>query len=62
MKTQVAEALVDTLRPIRERTEELLGDSAELDRLLAAGADRAAETASATLDRVYDAVGFLRAQ
>ncbi len=62
LKTQVAEALVDTFKPIRERTEELLGDSAELDRLLAAGAARAAETATATLDRVYDAVGFLRAQ
>ncbi len=62
LKTQVAEAVVDTFRPIRERTEELLADSAELDRLLAEGATRAAETATATLDRVYDAVGFLRAQ
>lgn len=62
LKTQTAEALVEEFGPIRQRTEELLSDPAELDRLLSTGAERAAHTAAATLERVYDAVGFLRAQ
>ena len=49
-----------SLTPVRERTEELMADPAELDRLLARGADRANELASATLGRVYEAVGLLR--
>ena len=62
LKTQTAEALVEECGPIRQRTEELLSDPAELDRLLSTGAERAAHTATTTLERVYDAVGFLRAQ
>jgi tryptophanyl-tRNA synthetase len=48
------------LEPVRTRTLELLDDPAEIDRLLAEGAAKAREVASATLDAVYDAVGFLR--
>ena len=59
LKTQVAEAVVGAFAPIKARTEELLSDPAELDRLLALGATRANEVATATLQRVYDAVGFL---
>ncbi|GAA1691861.1 tryptophan--tRNA ligase [Microcella alkalica] len=59
LKSAVAEAVVEELRPIRERTLELLDDPAELDRLLAINADRASAIADATLARVYDAVGFL---
>jgi tryptophanyl-tRNA synthetase len=47
------------LAPIRERANELLADPAELDRLLAHGADKAREIASATLADVYSKVGFL---
>ena len=42
------------------RTLELLEDPAELDRLLAVGADRASERAEPTLREVYDRVGFVR--
>ena len=51
--------MVAEFAPVRERALELLADPAELDRLLTANADRAAEIADATLRRVYDAVGFL---
>lgn len=61
LKTQVAEAVVTAFRPIRERTNELLADPAQLDHLLASGAARASEIAAATLERVYSAVGFLPA-
>jgi tryptophanyl-tRNA synthetase len=59
LKGAVAEAVVEELRPIRERTLELLDDPAELDRLLAINAERASAIADATLARVYDAIGFL---
>ena len=36
-----------------------LGDPAELDRILARNADRAAEIAGETLAKVYDRIGFL---
>ncbi|HEU4807607.1 MAG TPA: tryptophan--tRNA ligase [Homoserinimonas sp.] len=59
LKGAVADAVVGTFGPIRERALELLDDPAELDRLLAANADRANEIAEATLARVYDRIGLL---
>lgn len=61
LKTGLAEVVEERFAPVRSRTEELLADPAELDRLLARGAERANEVASATLARVYDAIGLLRA-
>lgn len=60
LKKGLAEVVDETFSPIRQRTHELLDDPAELDRLLAQAADRASEVASATIDRVYDAMGLLR--
>ncbi|XKF78856.1 tryptophan--tRNA ligase [Glutamicibacter arilaitensis] len=59
LKVAVAEAVVERLTPIRERTLELLDDPAELDRLLLAGAAKARTVASATVADVYEKVGFL---
>jgi tryptophanyl-tRNA synthetase len=58
-KAAVAEALVEYLRPTRERYEELASDPAELERLLAVGAARAQEIADATMTRVRAATGLL---
>ena len=59
LKKDVAEIVVDLATPYRDRTLELLADPAELDRILAEGAERARDVASTTLARVYDRVGFL---
>jgi tryptophanyl-tRNA synthetase len=59
LKNQVAEAVLEVVEPIRNRANELLSDPAELDSLLAAGADRANELAEATLAKVYDRIGFI---
>ncbi len=59
-KKDVADAVVERVAPIRERTLELLEDPAELDRLLAIGADKASERAERMLREVYDRVGFVR--
>ncbi|XP_042488909.1 tryptophan--tRNA ligase, chloroplastic/mitochondrial-like isoform X2 [Macadamia integrifolia] len=42
------------------RYEEIMSDSAYLDRVLAEGATKAAVVADATLNNVYQAMGFLR--
>ena len=59
LKVDLAELVASHLGPIRDRANELLADPAELDRLLAHGADKAREIASATLADVYAKVGFL---
>jgi tryptophanyl-tRNA synthetase len=59
LKSATADAVVAEFGPVRERALELLADPAELDRVLAANADRAAEIAETTLARAYDRVGFL---
>lgn len=61
LKTQVAEAVVAMIDPIRLATTDLLDDPAELDRILARGATRAEAIAEQTLSRVYERVGFLPA-
>ncbi|MGY1703242.1 tryptophan--tRNA ligase [Geodermatophilus sp. SYSU D00697] len=58
-KKELAEVVVDFVTPVRERTQELLDDRAELERILAAGAARAREVAATTVATVYDRVGFL---
>jgi tryptophanyl-tRNA synthetase len=58
-KTDLAEVVVETFAPIRTRALELLADPAELDRVLAGNADRAAKIADATLATVYDRIGLL---
>jgi tryptophanyl-tRNA synthetase len=43
LKEAVTEAVIEELRPVRERTRELLSEGAELDRIRARGAELAAE-------------------
>ncbi|MDL2273523.1 tryptophan--tRNA ligase [Oscillospiraceae bacterium OttesenSCG-928-G22] len=58
-KPAVAEAVVETLRPIREESERLLADPAELTRLYRMGAEKARTAAAETLRRVSERVGFV---
>lgn len=60
LKSATADAVVAAFDPVRQRALELLADPAELDRVLAGNADRAEAIARATLERVYDRIGFLR--
>lgn len=62
LKAQAADAVVAFAEPFQARVADLLGDVAELDRLMAAGANRAREVAAATLADVYDRVGFVAAR
>ena len=59
LKSRVADVAVELIGPLRDRAESLLADPAELDRLLAVGATRAAEVANAKMSLVRERVGFL---
>ncbi|KGN29816.1 tryptophanyl-tRNA synthetase [Knoellia sinensis KCTC 19936] len=61
LKKEVADVVVDALTPFQKRMAELLDDPAELDRILASGADRARVVAQATMARVRDLVGLVPA-
>ena len=58
-KPAVGEAVVETLRPIREETERLLKDKAYLESVYKAGAEKASYIANKTLRKVYKKVGFV---
>ena len=57
-KPALAELMVETLRPIGARLAELQRDPAELDRLLAVGAEKARAVAEPTLKAAYAAMGL----
>ncbi|MEP3421377.1 MAG: tryptophan--tRNA ligase [Erythrobacter sp.] len=59
-KPVLAEALVETLRPINARFLELKDDTEALDAILARGASKAREHAIPTLSAAYKALGLLR--
>jgi tryptophanyl-tRNA synthetase len=57
LKADAAAAVIELLRPVQARYEELVTDPAALAELLVKGADRAQVTAGATLERAQRAVG-----
>jgi len=62
LKSEVAEALIEELRPVRERYHELMADPAELDGMMARGAERARSVAEPKLRVVKERVGFIAAR
>ena len=58
-KTAVGEAVIETLRPIREEATRLLKDKAYLEGVYRSGAERASYEAEKTLRKVYKKIGFL---
>jgi tryptophanyl-tRNA synthetase len=61
-KNDVAEAAVEAIVPIQERFAELRSDPAELQRLLARGAEKARKASEPTLDAMYDRMGFVKSE
>lgn len=59
LKSDTAAMVLDLIGPMRSAVEEYLADPAELTRLMALGAHKARATASVTLDKVYERVGFV---
>jgi tryptophanyl-tRNA synthetase len=61
LKSDLAEVVVELIKPIQARANSYLDDPAQLDKLLAIGAEKARAVAARTLRLVYERVGFLAA-
>lgn len=59
LKKDTAEAVVEELRPLRERHAELVADPGYVDGVLREGAERARAMARPTVDAAYRAIGLL---
>lgn len=59
LKVDLADAVVAFLEPFQARAQTYLSDPAQLDKVLADGAERARDIARPVLDRVYDRFGLL---
>ena len=61
-KPHLADIAVAALAPMTGEMNRLLGDPAEIDRILGEGAGRAQEIAAPILARTYDIVGMIRSR
>lgn len=61
-KPALADLAVEKLGPISSEMSRLMADPAEIDRVLANGADRAEAIAQPILKRTYDIVGLVRSR
>lgn len=62
LKTRVGEVVVELLRPIQQRYQALMQDPAELDRLLAIGAEQAAAVSQPKVDQTKQIMGLVLPQ
>jgi len=60
LKGEVADVVVEYLKPIREKTLELLSDESHLLAVLSQGAAKAQGVASTTLTKTYENLGLVR--
>jgi tryptophanyl-tRNA synthetase len=58
LKSDTAEAVIELLRPVQKRYAELAADPGATAKILALGADKARQTAAATMVRVRDRLGL----
>ena len=58
-KTDVAEAVVELLGPVKQRYDELRGDAGDLEIMLRVGAEKAAAESAPVLAAMYDRMGFV---
>ncbi|MFF2523896.1 tryptophan--tRNA ligase [Streptomyces liangshanensis] len=61
LKKDTADAVVEVLRPLRERHAVLAADPGQVDAVLKEGAERARERARPVVDAAYRAIGLLPA-
>jgi tryptophanyl-tRNA synthetase len=59
LKADAAEAVVGFAAPYAARVDELVGDPAELQRLMRAGAEKARSVAAGTVATVYERLGLV---
>ena len=58
-KSDLADAIVDKISPIRNEIKRLMDDKKYLDNVLSMGNEKAKLKASKTMSEVYDIIGFI---
>ena len=58
-KTDVAEAVINLLKPIQQKFTEISKNTKKIDQILADNAEKAREIAIKKIQQVYDAIGFI---
>ena len=61
-KADVGDAVAEALQPVQERYRELRSDPAELQRLLARGAEKARKASEPTLEQMFERMGFVKSE
>ena len=59
LKSDAADAVIEAISPIQAKRTELLADKAELNRIIAVGAEKARKVAATTVAKAKEAMGFL---
>ena len=59
-KEDLAEIIIDALKPFQDEYNKILSDKGYLDELLAEGRDKARYQARKTLSKVYRKVGLIQ--
>ena len=60
LKSATSEAVIELLKPVQKKYFDLADDPAETNRLIAKGAEKAREVASATLSRAQENIGLFK--
>ncbi|MFN9068910.1 MAG: tryptophan--tRNA ligase, partial [Bdellovibrionales bacterium] len=58
LKVDLAELVIETLKPVQSKYQELMQSPDHLDNLMKQGADKARQRAALTLDKVYKCIGL----
>jgi tryptophanyl-tRNA synthetase len=59
LKEEVAEVVVESLRPIQEKYKQMMNDKDYVQQIYTASAEKALSISSRTLKKVYKKVGFV---
>jgi tryptophanyl-tRNA synthetase len=60
LKLETADVIIETLKPIQQKFEQLITQEDYLESLMKAGAEKAREKASRTVAAVYERIGMIR--
>ena len=59
-KTDLADVIIEDLKPIQNRYNDLIADKGELDKIFSMGRDKASYQSNKTLSKVYRKAGLIK--
>ena len=60
LKVDLADIIIDKLKPVQEKYNILISDKSELDKIFKIGRDKAAYLSNKTLSKVYRKIGLIK--